>query len=133
MQPDLAVHPDEVVAVIDFLEASTRLSEFDVHVAGDLKGWHAPEKWIIVQTTGGSFEGKRTAISQLDLNVYAPSKPLAAKIARTAAADLRSMANYTTSDIVIIRAEPSWPADITDPINSNPRYVFDLNLWIRPN
>jgi len=133
MLPDLAVHPDEVVAVIDYLEASDRLAEFDLNIAGDLKGWHAPEKWITVQSTGGGFEGKRTGIPQLDLNVYAPSKHLASRIARTAVAELRSMKNYTTPEIVVIRAEPSWPADITDPINSNPRFVFDLRLWIRPN
>lgn len=129
----MQVHPDEVIAVIDYLQASTRLAPYDVNIAGDLKGWHAPDKWITVQTTGGSFEGLRTATPRLDLNVYAPSKPLAKEIALTAVAELRSMKNHTTDDLVVIRAEPSWPADITDPINSNPRYVFDLNLWIRPN
>lgn len=132
MQPELAIHPDEVVAVISYLEASDRLAPYAVDIAGDLKGWVAPEKRITVQTTGGSFGGKRTATPQLDFNVYAPSKFLAKQIALTAVADLRSMKNYYTDEIVIIRAEPSWPADITDPINSNPRFVFDLNLWIRP-
>lgn len=132
MQPELMVHPDEVVAVIEYLEASDRLAPFDVDIAGDLKGWQAPEKRITVQTTGGGFEGLRTATPQLDINVYGPSKYVAKQIALTVCADLRSMKNYNNSDIVIIRAEPSWPADITDPINSNPRFVFDLNLWIRP-
>jgi hypothetical protein len=132
MQPELAIHPDEVLAVIEYLEASDRLAPYNVEIAGDLKGWQAPEKRITVITTGGGFEGKRTATPQLDLNVYAPSKFVAKQIAMTAVADLRSMKNYYNSEIVIIRAEPSWPADITDPINSNPRFVFDLNLWIRP-
>lgn len=132
MQPELAIHPDEVLAVIEYLESSDRLEPYDVEIAGDLKGWQAPEKRITVQTTGGSFEGVRTATPQLDLNVYGPSKFVAKQIAMTAVADLRSMKNYHNSEIVIIRAKPSWPADITDPINSNPRFVFDLNLWIRP-
>ena len=126
------IHPDEVVAVIEYLEASDRLAPYAVEIAGDLKGWQAPEKRITVQTTGGGFEGVRTATPQLDLNVYAPSKFLAKQIALTAVADLRSMKNYYNDNIVILRAEPSWPSDITDPLNSNPRFVFDLNLWIRP-
>lgn len=132
MQPQLQMHPDEVLAVIEYLEDSDRLAPFAVEIAGDLKGWQAPEKRITVQTTGGGFEGLRTATPQLDLNVYAPSKFVAKQIAMTAVADLRSMKNYYNDTVVIIRAEPSWPADITDPINSNPRFVFDLNLWIRP-
>lgn len=127
---DYAVHPDEVKAVIEFLEADSRLPDIDI--AGDLKGWHAPEERITVQTTGGSFEGVRTGTPRLDVNVYAPSKPAAKELALTACAVLRSMKNYNNSEIVIIKVEPSWPADITDPINSNPRFVFDLNLWIRP-
>lgn len=130
--PEMMIHPDEVVAVIDYLEASDRLAPYNVDIAGDLKGWQAPEKRITVQTTGGSFEGLRTGNPQLDLNVYGPSKFVAKQIAMTAVAELRSMKNFYNNDIVILRSQPSWPADITDPLNSNPRFVFDLNLWIRP-
>lgn len=124
--------PDEIQAVIDYLEASAELQPFNAHIAGDLKGYKAPETWITVQDTGGTFEGVRTAAPRLDINVYASSKPLAKRVALRAAQDLRSMKNYTTDKLVIIRAEPTYPADVSDPLTSNPRYVFDLTIWYRP-
>lgn len=129
---DYADMPDEVKAIISYLEASANLAVYSPTIAADLKGYQAPETWITVQTTGGSFEGVRTGAPRLDINVYASSKPLAKRIALRVAQDLRGMKNYVTDELVVIRAEPTWPADITDPLNSNPRYVFDLNLWIRP-
>lgn len=125
--------PDETLALIQFLEASSRLSGYSPHVAEDLKGWTAPEVWITVQATGGGYEGIRTGNPRVDVNVYAPFKPLAKEIALTAAAEIRSMKNYVTTDAVIIRCDPSWPNDLTDPINSNPRYTFDVQMWLRPN
>lgn len=124
--------PDETKAVIDYLEASAELQPFNAHIAGDLKGYKAPETWITVQSTGGSFEGVRTGNPRLDINVYASSKPLAKRIALRAAQDLRGMKNLVTDQLVVIRTEVTWPADISDPLTSNPRYVFDLSLWIRP-
>lgn len=125
--------PDETLALIQFLEESTRLAPYNPHIAEDLKGWQAPETWITVQATGGGYEGIRTGNPRVDVNVYAKSKPLAKEIALTVAAEIRSMKNYVTDDAVIIRCNPSWPNDLTDPINSNPRYVFDVQMWLRPN
>lgn len=126
------VLPDETLALIEFLEASARLAEFDLHIAEDLKGWHAPEKWVTVQATGGNFGGVRTGNPRVDVNVYAPAKPLAKRIALVTAAEIRSMKNYVTDEAVIIRCDCSWPNDLTDPINSNPRYTFDVQMWLRP-
>lgn len=130
---DYEILPDETLVLIQFLEASTRLASFTPHIAEDLKGWHAPEVWITVQATGGSYDGVRTGNPRIDVNVYAPSKPLAKEIALTAAAEIRSMKNYVTDQAVVIRCDPSWPNDLTDPINSNPRYTFDVQMWLRPN
>jgi hypothetical protein len=124
--------PDEIQAVISYLEASAGLAPYSPHIAGDLKGYKAPETWITVQDTGGAFEGVRTAAPRLDINVYASSKVLAKRIALRAVQDLRGMKNYVTETLVVIKADPSYPADVSDPLTSNPRYVFDLNLWYRP-
>lgn len=124
--------PDEIQAVISYLEDSDGLAPYSPHIAGDLKGYKAPETWITVQDSGGSFGGVRTASPRLDINVYASSKVLAKRVALRAAQDLRSMKNYVTDTLVIIRAEPTYPADVSDPLTSNPRYVFDLTIWYRP-
>lgn len=126
------VMPDETLVLIEYLEQSQALAPFNLTIAEDLKGWHAPEKWITVQATGGRLEGVRTGNPRVDVNVYAPSKPLAKKIALTAVSEIRSAKNFITSQAVVIKANPSWPNDLTDPINSNPRYTFDVDFWLRP-
>lgn len=130
---DYEVLPDETLALISFLETSDRLAVYTPHIAEDLTGWHYPETWITVQATGGGYEGVRTGNPRVDVNVYAKTKPLAKAIALIVAAEIRSMKNYATDDAVIIRCIPSWPNDLTDPINSHPRYVFDVQMWLRPN
>lgn len=126
------VLPDETLALIEFLQASSRLASYDLTIAEDLKGWHAPEKWVTVQATGGSMEGVRTGNPRIDVNIYAPAKPLAKQIALTVAAEIRSMKNFVANNCVVIKCDPSWPNDLTDPINSNPRYTFDVQMWLRP-
>lgn len=130
--PTYEVLPDETLVLIEYLEASDRLAEFNLTIAEDLKGWHAPEKWITVQGTGGRVEGVRSGNPRVDVNVYAPSKPLAKRIALVAVAEIRSARNFITSQAVVIKANPTWPNDLTDPINSNPRYNFDVDFWLRP-
>lgn len=132
MSQPYEILPDETLAIIEYLEANTVLQPYELTIAGDLKGWHAPEKWITVQGSGGSFEGVRVGNPRVDVNVYAPSKPLAKRIALTAATELRKSKNFITTHAVIIKANPSWPNDLTDPINSNPRYNFDVSFWLRP-
>lgn len=126
------IMPDETLVLIEYLEASAALAPYGLTIAEDLKGWHAPEKWITVQATGGRLEGVRTGNPRVDINVYAPAKPLAKRIALTAVAEIRSIKNFITAEAVVIKADPSWPNDLTDTINSNPRYTFDVDLWLRP-
>lgn len=132
MYTSYEILPDETLALIEFLEASTRLEDYELTIAEDLKGWHAPEKWVTVQATGGSYEGVRTGNPRVDVNVYAPSKPLCKAIALATAAEIRSMKNFVSEYAVVIKCDPSWPNDLTDPINSNPRYTFDVQMWLRP-
>lgn len=126
------IMPDETLVLIEYLEQSSVLAPYNLTIAEDLKGWHAPEKWITVQATGGRLEGVRTGNPRVDVNVYAPSKPLAKRIALAAVSEIRSAKNFITSEAVVIKANPSWPNDLTDPINSNPRYTFDVDFWLRP-
>jgi hypothetical protein len=129
------VFPDEILVVIEFLENHPYLASFSpVTIASDLKGYLAPDRWISVQATGGNDENKvRVAAPRVDVNVYAESKPLTKAIALAAVAAIKSMKGYTNSKAVVINTDVSLPADLTDPVNSNPRYVFDATIYIRPN
>lgn len=131
---DYPIMPDETKHVIEYLTGHAYLSSFAPYtVAGDLKGFVAPARWITVQETGGSDENPvRVAAPRVDINVYAESRPVAKRMALAAIAAMKSMKNVTFDDAVFIRVETSTPANLTDPVNSNPRYVFDATIHIRP-
>lgn len=122
-------HPDLVPHIIDWFE--DQLPAY--HIAQDLTGWQAPEIWITVQPSGGFINRVRTGVAQMDANVYAPSKPEAFSIAMDAVRTFMQMPNYTGSDVVITGVSCSYPADISDPINENPRFVFDVTINYRTN
>lgn len=122
-------HPDLLPVVLDFFE--TNLPAY--HVAGDLTGWDKGETWITIQPSGGSISRIRAGSPQFDVNVYAPTKPVAFDVAMQAVKMFMQMLNYTDEGAVITDVECSYPADISDPINSNPRYVFDVILRYRTN
>lgn len=132
---DYPIFPDEVKHVIEYLDGHSYLaSSAPVTVAGDLKGFVAPQRWITVQATGGSDENpRRVAAPRVDVNVYAESTPTAKRIALAARAAMNSMRNVVFDDAVFIRVATSTPADLTDPVNSQPRFVFDATIHIRPN
>jgi hypothetical protein len=127
------VFPDETKHVIEYLTTAELLQPFAPRVAGDLKGYTSPARWITVQETGGSEENPvRVAAPRVDINVYAESRNVAKTIARNAVAAMKSMKNMVFDDAVVIRVETSTPANLTDPVNSQPRYVFDATIYIRP-
>lgn len=128
------VMPDETKHVIEYLNGHTLFSTFAPYtVAGDLKGFVAPERWITVQETGGSEENPvRVVAPRVDINVYAETRGVAKRMALAAIAAMKSMKNQVFDDAVIIRVETSTPANLTDPVNAQPRYVFDATIHIRP-
>lgn len=128
------VFPDEVKVAIDFLEAHPKVIAFSpVTIAGNLKGFVFPERWITVQATGGSDENPhRVAAPRVDVNVYAEEETVAKRLALAACSAMKSMQNLVTSEGVVIRVQTSTPADLTDPVNASPRFVFDSTIFIRP-
>lgn len=129
-----AIMPDETKHVIGYLNNHELLSPFGSYtVSGDLKGFVAPMRWITVQETGGSDENPvRVSAPRVDINIYAEARPVAKRMALAAIAAMKSMKNMVFDDAVIIRVETSTPANLTDPVNSQPRYVFDATIHIRP-
>lgn len=120
-------HPDLIPIVLSFF--TTNLPAY--HVAGDLTGWDKTQEWITVQPSGGTVFRIRGGTAQMDVNVYGPSKPVTFDIAMQAVKTFMQMLNYKHSDGVITNVVCSYPADISDPINSNPRYVFDVQISYR--
>lgn len=120
-------HPDLLPDIIAFFE--NYLPAY--HIAEDLTGWKKDDKWITIQPTGGQIFRIRGGTAQMDVNVYGPLKHEAFNIAMEAVKTFMQMLNYAGEDAVITNVECSYPADISDPLNSNPRYVFDVNLSYR--
>jgi hypothetical protein len=120
--------PDPIRDIIDYMNDS-----LDAHVATDLKGWHAPTLWVTVQPTGGIIVNSYRVFRPVyDVNIYGPTKPEAMNLALEAMQAMYFMKNEVLeSGAVCTEVSCSWPADIQDPINSNPRYVFDANLTFR--
>lgn len=130
------IMPDEVAVTINFLASDPYIQQYTpVTIAGDLKGWVYPQRRIVVSTSGGTLANpKRVSSPRIDINVYAEEKVIAKDIALAAVAAILSMKNYVDEDnsAVVVEVEPTTPADITDQLNSHPRFVFDATIFIRP-
>jgi predicted DNA-binding ArsR family transcriptional regulator len=128
------IFPDEVEFIINFLETHPYIVDYSpVTVASDLTGYVSPNRWISVQATGGNkLTKQRVSASRVDVNVYAESKPVAKRIALATVAALESIKGHSNLEAVVINADVSLPSDLTDPVNSNPRFVFDATITIRP-
>lgn len=128
------IFPDEVEIAINFLKQHPKVLQFQpITIAGDIKGLRVPERWISVQSTGGSdINPHRVSAPRVDVNVYAETKPLAKRITLAICSALKEMKNHVTDNAVIVNVETSTPADLTDPINASPRFVADATIFLRP-
>lgn len=122
--------PDVQPAILDALE--TALGD-DVTVAADLTGYHAGDKYVTVKPgPGGTFPLYiRQASPRFDVNVYAKTKPEAMALSLSAVKAMMELKNHVGTDFVIQNIEVTYPQDLSDPINHNPRYVFDLVVTYR--
>lgn len=120
--------PDPIKDILEFLTDNLAYT-----VAEDLTGWHKPEIRVTVQPTGGTIpNGYRIYRPVYDVNVYGPEKPETMDAALNALQAFYEMKNIVLeSGAVCTEVSCSWPADIQDPINSNPRFVFDASLTFR--
>jgi len=122
-------HPDLIPAIIAFF--TTNLPS--VHVAGDQTGWDKGDTWMTIQPSGGAISRIRSGAARFDVNVFGPTKPATFDLSMSAVKTLMQMINYVNGDAVITDVECSYPADISDPLNSNPRYVCDVTINYRTN
>lgn len=127
--------PDIVKASIEWLRAHDSITTRSATVAADLKGYNSPESYVTVQATGGVVPNKyRVWAQRLDINAYADSKYEAFALCRAVITALMSMSNHTTDDLTVTRVQcDSLPSDLTDPINSDYRFVADVTVYFRRN
>lgn len=127
--------PDIAKTAIDWLRNHNSITSRSAIVAGDLKGYNSPESYVTVQVTGGTIPNKyRVWAPRLDINAYADSKYEASALCRAVVTALLSMTNHSTDEIVITRVDcDSLPSDLTDPINSDYRFVADVTIHFRRN
>lgn len=130
MTRPIPLFSDDMLDILPFLEANLPGAYV---VSEDLTGWHKPEVRVTVQSTGGTIVNPHRIMKPVyDINVYGPTKPAAKAAALLALQTMYKMKNHVfTSGQVCTEVECSYPSDIQDPINSNPRFVFDVSLTIR--
>lgn len=122
-------HPDLIPVIMNFF--TTNLPT--LHVAEDMTGWVKGDEWVTVQPSGGSIARIRSGAARFDTNVFAVTKPRAFDLSMDAVKTFMQMINYTYGEAVITDVECSYPADISDPLNATPRYVFDVVINYRTN
>lgn len=120
-------HPDLIPSVLTHMHSVLP----DYHFAEDLTGWNYPEEWVTIQPSGGTIARIRTGSAQLDVSTYAKTKPEAFNIAMDTVKAFMEMLNFAATDFVVTNVECSYPADISDPLSGNPRWVFDVTMTYR--
>jgi hypothetical protein len=129
MTRPIPLFSDPVVDIINYLESALPLFV----VAEDLTGWHKPEVRVTIQPTGGVVVNPHRIFRPVyDVNAYAPTKTAAMAAALEALRAIYTLKNQVLeSGQVVTEVECSMPSDLTDPINNNPRFVFDASITMR--
>lgn len=120
---------DTLPEVLDILALNL---SFDV--AEDLKGWVKGQKRATIQPTGGTVTNPyRVWSPRYDVNCYAGTKPETYQMSYETIQALYMLKGTVlpVSGVVVTDVECSLPSDITDPINLNPRWVFDVTISYR--
>lgn len=120
---------DTLPEILDLLQTSLGFT-----VSEDLKGWTKGEQRATIQPTGGTVTNPyRVWSPRYDVNCYANTKPEAIQISLETIQALYMLKGTVlpVSGTVVTDVECSFPADITDPVNNNPRWVFDVTISYR--
>lgn len=125
--------PDPVAIAIDWLSDDTDLAALDATISGDLVGYLAGGRWVVVTVTGGSRPLPfRLDAPRLDINTYGETRAMAHLLCETAMSSLYAARNYVHSTGVVAGVEFGVrPADMTDPVNHQYRFVGDLTFHVR--
>lgn len=125
--------PDPVKIALDWLAADTDIQALPATVSGDLVGYQAGQRWVTVSVSGGSRPIPfRLDAPRLDINAYGPTRPAAHELCEMAMSSLYNARNYIHATGVVAGVQFGVrPADLTDPVNNQHRFVGDLVFHVR--
>lgn len=129
--------PDIMLSILNHLRSSSELTSFNVtKICPDLTGYESGQSWIKVRKAPGTavIDGRLDAC-QIDFNCYAETRDETERLASAARAAILNMKGYTDEDegVVVTFVETNTtPFDMTDPVDNQYRYVFDVTVFFRP-
>lgn len=119
--------PDVIKVAIDWMKTHPYLT--GTRVAGDLKGYDNSGVWIVVTQTGSQNVVKNVLWKfNVDINVYADTRAEASEWCSQAQAALMGAKNHVFSTGVVTCVDEGTVQDLTDPVNSNYRFVSDVDI-----
>lgn len=126
--------PDAVQTTIGWLRAHPDITALTATVAGDLVGYSAGDRWVVVSTSGGtSILPFRLDGVAVDINAYAETRPMARRLCAEVVGAMWEMRNHTTADAVVTAIEVATsPTDLTDLIDNAYRFIAGVTVYIRP-
>jgi hypothetical protein len=128
-----AVFPDSEALAVSWLAAGVELAT----VGTDLRGWQAGDRRLVVVRIGGVPSlAVRIDNPRLDVDAYAESKESAHDLAQSARARLHEMptGDFTGSGAVVAHVRDELGLRfLPDPDTGTPRYLFTVQLVVRPH
>lgn len=127
--------PSATAIVVAYLSTHPLITPFAPHVSADLVGYESGQNWIQVTRSGG-IRPVRYRIDQprIDANCYAADKPTAENLAESALAALLGIPPNPIAGGIVTNVDTfQGPADLTDPVNEQPRYTFSVELTLHPH
>lgn len=121
--------PDALPSIITYLDTA-----LTARVSGDLVGFTAGDDWLVVSISGGTevLRGRVWALS-VDFNAYSATRPGAHLLCRTAIYHLQQMIGHYDAALVVTSVGiDTTPTDLTDPLNTQHRYIAALSVYVRP-
>lgn len=132
--PPVSVFPSLLQRVRDHIAGDPRITALSVaRVAPNLNGYESDMRYIMVSPAPGSRPvTRRLDARTITVNCYAEDYESTLLLAETALAVVLSMRGKYT-DLVVTDTETSvTPYDLTDQLNGEYRFVFDVVIYFHP-
>jgi hypothetical protein len=132
--PLVPIFPKLLQRVRDHVAGHTYITSFSVdQVAPNLNGYEDGMRYVVVSPAPGSRPvDRRLDARTITVNCYAEDYESTLLLAERALAAILSMRGKYT-DLVVTDTEVSvTPYDLTDQLNGEYRFVFDVVIYFRP-
>lgn len=104
----------------------------DTHVAPNLNGYTQDQKWVeVTQAPGARVTNRRLDLRAFSLNCYAPTFAETEELAEEALAECLSMSGVYGEIVITAVTVGVTPFSLSDQIDNQYRFVFDINVYVR--